>query len=189
MALQLQTPPTLYPLTVAEAKSHLRVDVADDDALIQALISASTQDAEHLMGRAIMPQKWLYTADVFDAEIELDRPTVTAVDYVKYIHPTTGVPTTLSAGVYQTVLLSDHKAKILPAYGQTWPGTRAQPEAVQILFSCGYPDAASVPELIKAWIKLRLGMLYENRVAAGDKNAYAMPFVDGLLDRYRNWSM
>ncbi|MBV9418770.1 MAG: phage head-tail connector protein, partial [Alphaproteobacteria bacterium] len=39
MSLQLTTPPATEPITLAEAKTHLKVDTTDDDALITRLIA------------------------------------------------------------------------------------------------------------------------------------------------------
>lgn len=190
MALQLQTAATGSPVTVDEAKLHLRVSVAEDDTLITALIGAATLDAEHLMGRAVMPQKWQLTLDAFTNSIVLQRPPVTGVDSVKYVDAATGTLTTIAPAMYQFAGASDYAARVVPAYGQSWPAARTQPEAVQIIFSTGYADAAKVPELIKAWIKLRVGALYENREAwtVGQK-IERNEHVDFLLDRYRVWSL
>lgn len=202
MTLKLQTAATLLPVSLAEAKLHLRVDVTDDDALITSLIGAATLDAEHLMGRAVMPQKWQLMLDSFIQQppvqhyqvvssvqaLDLQRPPVTGVDSIKYVN-SSGVLTTVDPSVYQFVSGSDYTARVVPAYGQSWPTPRLQPEAVQIVFSCGYADAASVPEPIKAWIKLRIGGLYENRESVVIDTRVAMiqtPF-DSLLDRYRTW--
>jgi uncharacterized phiE125 gp8 family phage protein len=202
MALQLQTAATADPVTLAEAKLHLRVDITADDALITSLITAATLDAEHISGRALMPQKWLLTLDSFVKptaqwgmyvpavqSIDLPRPPVTGVDSIKYVDAVTGTLTTVNPTVYQVAMASDYTAKIVPAYGQSWPSPRAQPESVQILFSTGYADATKVPEPIKTWIKLKVGALYENRelVAVDTRIAMVqMPF-DSLLDRYRTW--
>ena len=41
MPLQLITPPAIEPVTLDEARAHLKVDTADDDTLITALIAAA----------------------------------------------------------------------------------------------------------------------------------------------------
>ena len=191
MSSQLQTPATLSPVTLAEAKLHLRVDVTDDDSLIQAFIDAATLEAEHLMGRAIMAQKWRYTSDRFDEEIVLMRPPVTAIDSVKYVEPVAGVLTTIDPLDYVLVTLSDYGSSVIPAYAAEWPSVREQADAVQIVFSTGYADAASVPAPIKTWIMLQVAAMYENRasevIATG--SPVKLGFVDSLLDRYRGWSL
>ena len=184
MALTIHTKAALQPITLADAKLHLRVDDSAEDALIAALIDAATQSAEHIMGRAIMPQKWLLTADKFDAVMQLNKPTVTAIDSIKYVDDS-GALVTLSPSVYLGVLASAYTASVSPAYSQSWPSTRAQPEAVQIVFSCGYADAASVPAPIIAWIKLCLGAMYENRSLATDRPTHSLGFADSLLDAGR----
>jgi uncharacterized phiE125 gp8 family phage protein len=192
MPLKLITPRTLQPVTLAEAKLHLRVDTSDDDALITALIIAATDDAEALMQRAVLPQTWKLTLDSFGgasswACIELQRPTVIAVTSVYYNQASDGVLTLLDPSAYQLAAASDYTARLLPAYGTYWPDLRDQAEAVQVTFTAGYADAAAVPELIKAWIKLRVAALYENRSAwtGGMKEAIQRnEFVDRLLDRY-----
>lgn len=194
MPLRIQTPADALPLKLQDAKLHCRViaDVSDvspcpEDDLLEALIGAATLDAEHMMGRAVMQQKWQVTLDAFAPSIDLQRPPVTAIDSIKYVD-TAGVLQTLPTTDYQFVGASDYTARVVPAYGKAWPATRAQPEAVQIVFSCGYADAASVPELIKAWIKLRVGALYENREAWSVGQAIEPnDHVDRLLDRYRAW--
>lgn len=190
MSLKLSTAASALPVTLAEGKLHLRVTGTTDDDLITAMLTAATANAEHIMGRALMPQKWTLTLDEFDCEIPLQRPPVTAIDSVKYVEPDAGVLTTVSASVYQLVNGNDYTASVVPAYQQYWPFPRCQPEAVQIIFSCGYANAAAVPEPIKSWIKLRLGTMFENRestvvVVGGRLTLVELPFSDSLLDPYR----
>jgi hypothetical protein len=116
------------------------------------------------------------------------RPTVTAVDSIIYTAQD-GTETTLSGAAYTLANASDYRALVLPAYGTVWPVARCQPESVQIIFSSGYADADFVPEPIKAWIKLRVGALYENREAWTAGGAIARnEFLDHLLDRYKTWA-
>ena len=180
------TPRALQPITLAEAKLHLRVDTGSDDTLINVLIIAATDAAEHLMGRAVLPQTWQLTLDSFEAnEITLQKPPISAITSVKYLQSSDGVLTTLSPGAYVLATANDYTARLVPAYGTNWPASRRMPEAVRIVFVTGYADATSVPELIKAWIKLRLAALYENRQAWTEGKAIEQnPFVDRLLDRY-----
>lgn len=186
MALKLLTPPALACVTLAEAKLHCRIDVSDDDALITQLVDAATQEAEHVMKRAIMPQQWQLALDAFVACIELRRPTVTAVDSIKYIAAATGTLTTLPGSEYLADLDGELVGRVTPAYGKSWPDTRCQLSAVQVVFTCGWADANSVPAVIKRWICLRVGALYEHREAwTLGKPIERNEFVDQLLDRYR----
>ena len=63
MSLKLVTAASTYPVTLAEAKLHLRVDSTDEDTLITALITAATEMCEQKTGRAIMQQTWDVTLD------------------------------------------------------------------------------------------------------------------------------
>ena len=57
MPLQLVTPPAEEPVSLAEARLHLRVDFTDDDALITSLIAAARQAAETLTGRQFVTDR------------------------------------------------------------------------------------------------------------------------------------
>lgn len=187
MSLRLHTAPTDKPVTLAAMQEHLRIDAGAEESLINALIDAATASAEHIMGRAIMPQKWQLMADSFD-DLLLKMPTVTAVDSVKYVN-TSGALTTLDPSVYQTVLGSDYEASVQLAYGQSWPDVRNQPECVQVIFSCGYADAGSVPAPIVAWIKLCVGALFANRELETDRQTYSLGIADRMLDRYKVYAI
>jgi uncharacterized phiE125 gp8 family phage protein len=199
MSLKLITAPASEPITLADAKLHLRVDigVTADDTLITALIVAARQGAEHITGRALMPQTWELALDSFDEQnsatsahayrITLPKPPFVSITSVKYLD-TAGMLQTMAAADY---LLDTHDepARIMPAYGTCWPATRDQANAVLIRYQAGYADAAAVPQQIKNWMLLRIGMLHANResVVAGISIA-EVPQVDRLLDAYRVWS-
>ena len=189
MALKLITAPSTYPVTLAEAKLHCRVDIADDDTLITALITAATEMAEQKTGRAIMTQTLELTLDAFPEAFELTRVPVQSITSVKY-YDTTGAQQTLSNTLYALDAADDFGfAYISPVYAGVWPNTRDQINAVAVRYVAGYADAASVPQSIKNWILLMVSTMYANR----ETEAYSsravsttvqMQFVDRLLDRY-----
>ena len=179
------------PVSLSEAKAHLRVDHTDDDTLIGALITAARQDAEARMGRTLLPTSWKLELDAFPAGrcIRLHWPVVTAVTSVKYRDPA-GVQETWDPANYQLDATSE-PARLCLAPDADWPDTQDdRVNAVEILYTAGWANAAAVPGVIKAWIKLRLGTLYEHRaeVSAGMPISQ-IPFVDHLLDPYRVWSL
>jgi hypothetical protein len=65
LSTQLVTPPIAEPVTLAQAKLHLRVDFDDDDTLIAALITAAREYCEKQTRRAFFNQTWQRTLDFF----------------------------------------------------------------------------------------------------------------------------
>lgn len=191
MALKLITAATALAVSLVEAKAHLRVDVADDDALITALIAAATEAAEQAMaGRAVMPQTWEYTLDAFPGAFALTRLPVASVTSITYAEAVAGNATVLSGSAYTLDVADDYGfAYVTPAYNTSWPRTRDQVNAVALRYVAGYANAAAVPESIKAWIKLQIGAMYENREAEGTAQTFKLGYADRLLDRYKLWGV
>lgn len=186
---QLVTPTdeALLAVSLDDAKLHLRVDHADEDDLIVLLIRAAMEDAEAVMGRALLPQTWRQRLDAWPAgPVELGPASVIAVTAVTSIDPD-GTPVDLDVLDEVQLQADDLTARLWPAYGSSWPATRAQPDAVSITYTCGtWGTPAAVPALVLAWIKLRIGALYLHREAwTSGKAIERNEHVDGLLDRYR----
>lgn len=209
MPLQRIVDPTVEPMTLDEAKLHLRVDHTLDDALITAMISACRDFAETKTQRSLMTQTWVLTLDSFpgpslmgvpfgrayslpEHAIILERPPVQSITSIKYLDTSSTqqtMPTTdyvdLTNGGAQRV---DAPVRITPVFGKIWPINQPQIGAVQVQYIAGYGNAGSnVPGGLKAWMKLRLGAMYENReeIAVGQRIVVSeLPFVDGMLDQY-----
>lgn len=194
MALSLYVAPVSEPVSLSEAKVHLRVsaDQTDEDSLISALIKAAREYAESFTGRAIRTQTWDLKLDAFPCdEIVLPYPPVTSVTSITYVD-TAGSTQTWDSSLYQTSLPSGPdagKARIWPAYGQYFPQTRCQMDAVTVRFVAGYATVSAVPESIKAAVKLLIGHWYMNRehVAVGvGVGAVTVPMAaDSLLWTYK----
>jgi uncharacterized phiE125 gp8 family phage protein len=201
--MQLITPPAGEPVSLAEAKLHLRVDFDDDDSLIQVLISAARQAAETLTNRQLVTARWRMVLDSFPGPslmgvpagqtftlpghaVLLPKSPVQSVVEIRYLD---------MAGAWQVMPAANYivdsacePARITPVFGQIWPIALPQIGAVSVIFDAGYGDASAVPEGIKTWIKLRLGSLYVHReeVASMTRGRIdPLPFIDGLLDPYK----
>lgn len=194
MALKLVTPPTEEPVTLAEAKAHLRVDGADEDSLIGCLITASRQWCEGYQNRAYVTQTWDLVLDEWPSEPPVDRiriplPPLQSVASVKYTDAD-GVQATMPASDY-LVDVASQPGRLVLAYGKSWPTETLRPAAaIEIRFTAGYGAAAAVPETVRQAIKLLVGHLYEHREAASVDEIREAPFaVKALLGLERIWPL
>jgi len=165
MALTLVTAPTAEPITTADAKAHLRVDISDDDDLIDALVVAARRQVELETWRALITQTWKVTLDAFPAgdTLRLPRPPLQSVTHIKYT-PKGGSLTTFDSDSY-IVDTDSEPGRIVLYSGESWPGDTLQiVNGVEIQFVAGYGDSANdVPqELIQAML-LMIGHWYEHR--------------------------
>jgi hypothetical protein len=82
---------------------------------------------------------------------------------------------------------------IVPAFGEAWPETRDQINAVRVTYTAGYlaggtndQRRAAVPMPIRQWIMLAVGRSYEFREAlVQGQPLQPIGFADSLLDTYR----
>jgi uncharacterized phiE125 gp8 family phage protein len=185
MTLRLITPPGTEPISLAEAKAHLRVTHSLEDSLITSLITAARDMCEQKIGRSLIQTTWEVTHDFFPDEIRLDMPPVLAVASLKYVDEA-GVLQTWGAGNYY-VDKDREPGWVLPAFGLSWPVTREQANAVRVQYTSGYGvDATTVPAALKSWILVTIGSLYENRESFIVGTIVQKPtFFDSLLDAYR----
>lgn len=204
MGYQLVSAPAVEPLDVTTAKNHLRVDVTDDDILIGLLIVAARQYAEQITGRSFISQQWKFVADRFPGgqswqsepfgedfslpanAFLLEKGPVQSIDSIKYID-TGSIQQTVAPSVY-VADFSGTLARVAPRFGQIWPVPLPQIGSVEVTFTAGYGLAAAVPQGVKQWLLLRIGVLYENReevVIGRSVTVTPLPFVDGLLNPYR----
>lgn len=178
MAVEVVTAPADEPVTLQEAKDHLRVEVSTDDALIQRLITDAREWAERFTRRALVTQTWRLWLDAFPAgpglygpAIALPGGKVQSVSNLKYVDAA-GVLQTLAGADYALVAKDPQKpALLVPAYGKAWPGARGEPNAVQVEYVTGYGAAAAVPAIVRQAILLHAGWHYAAR-EADDKNTF-----------------
>lgn len=139
MALQLITPPTREPLSLAETKAHLRIDGTDEDNLIRALIPSARRYCEGFLNRALLTQTWDLWLDAFPGKdhIDIPLPPLQSVTHIKY-YDTDGTEATMDSADYIVDAVSE-PGRIVLAYGESWPSTILRPaKGVVMRFVAGY---------------------------------------------------
>lgn len=161
MPLQLISAPSAYPLSLAEAKLHLRVDIDDDDALITALISAACDYAQAETRKQIVSARYKQVMDAFPGPsllgipygrpftlpghaIYLERNPVLLVDSIQYLD-TGGSVQTMPQTDYTVDYASD-PVRITPVFGKIWPIPLPQIGAVWVSFKSGYAAPITVDQ-------------------------------------------
>lgn len=189
MKLKRITPPAELVVSLAEAKAHLRVEHADEDAYIQSLVHAAISHLDGwsgTLGRCLVEQTWEVTLDAFPVgAIHLPLGDVIAVVSVTY-DDTAGDEQTVPPADY----LLDNRSLdgwVVPVSGVSWPDTLDAVNAVRVRYTAGYgAAAAAVPAAIKHAILMLVAHWYANREAVTAGGASALPMaVDALTHPFR----
>lgn len=173
-ALTLVSGPAVAPVSLDEAKDHLRVEHFDDDTLIQRLVDTAIAyvDARGVLARAMISQTWAQTGYGWSGRVDLTLTPVQSLSAVKYFD---------TDNAEQTATLSDFRliGGALNSYVEpvgSWPQTFDRPDALKLEYVAGYGDAASdVPETIRNAILMLAGHWYENREAFSEMTPKSVP--------------
>ena len=160
------TPPAVEPVTLAEAKIHLRVDVADDDLLIGTVIGAAREMVESFLRRTLITTIVDLFLDSFPGAagvIYVPSPPLQSVTSIKFFD-TSGVQQTLPVADY-LVDTATEPGRITPSPDAlTWENTELRTNAVVVRYVAGYgAEETDVPDAIRASILLIIADLYEHR--------------------------
>jgi hypothetical protein len=195
---------TLEPLTLAEAKLHLRLEIPDDDSLVATLIEAARLRAQALLRMTLLSTTYNWYQDQFPASangyynrlvrmmgpnpqwlpngaaiLYVPNPPLVSVASVQYWSPM-GVYTTVDPSIY--FVSTGLGSRIQPLIGHVWPVVRPQIDGVAVQYTAGYPTADSIPASVKAACKLMVGHWYEHREEVIDGSITVVPnAVDALL--------
>jgi uncharacterized phiE125 gp8 family phage protein len=182
MSLSLTTPPAAEPVTLDQAKAHLKVDTTDDDALITSLIAAARARAEWHTGRAFITQSWTFWLDGWpcDGVIEIPLPPVQSISAVT-AYALDDSATVLDAATWQIDTASAPARLALKPNASPPVNLRAL-NAIAIAFTAGYGGASDVPAPIVQAVLMILAALYAHR---GDEAAEIPQDALALLAPYR----
>lgn len=184
MKYSILTAPKIEPVSLADAKMHIRAicgDTTEDEAIISPLITAAREYCENITGRALAEQIIEAYPDKLTTKIYLPRPPLVSIVSIQYTNEC-GAETTISPENYITDMAGGCVAfKKLPQY---------QPDIinpVKITYRAGYTD---LPKTIRQAMLLMIGHWYANRetVAVGALASVEIKLTtDALLKQYKVW--
>ena len=182
---QVVTPASTYPVSLIEAKLHLKVDITTDDALITNLIVAATQVSEEYTNRFFIDTVVNQTSTSFNGLNELFKSKVRSVTHVKYYDSDNAQQTW--ANTNYVVNNEFEPCQINLVVDGTLPSIAQRVDAVECRYTVGYGAASDVPDVIKQAILLTLGNWYANRqsVVIGRISTELPQSAKWLLDTYK----
>jgi uncharacterized phiE125 gp8 family phage protein len=162
--------PDIEPITTAEAKTHMRVEVSDDDTYIDTLITAAREWVEEYTGACLIDQTWqLKFQGYVYGEFRLRRYPI--IEVQSFVYDESGTATTLASTNYEVDGALTKFPKLIQSYNGTISANYTRPITIQ--FRAGFANRSvsptegreKVPAPFKHAIKLLVGHLYENREA------------------------
>lgn len=148
---------------------HLQISSAvtdEDDYIEDILIPAGRERGESATNRQWITATWDLKLRSFPmgTTIRMPKPPLLTVSSITYVD-SNGTTQTLASSRYSVRTYAGPKAQngfVELAYGDVWPTTRAQEDAVTIRFTCGYgATAASVPTQLRRALLVDIASMYE----------------------------
>ena len=197
METTLKTAPVAEPISLDEAKRHLRIDIdeTDHDDYLHDLIVVAREQVEMITWRKLVTQTWYAYLQRWPSGNYIELPfgklqsvtpeTIDGVSGIKYIDSDGDEYAWTSA---EYIVGTDYqRGRITLVDGYTWPNETLYPSnPIEIVFICGYGLATSVPPQIKQAMKMIMSELFENRETSLIGVSFQeMDTVNNLLSNFR----
>jgi len=179
------TPPTAEPLTLAQVKTHLRLDGSEEDTLLTSLITTAREHLERETGLCLITQSWRSYLDRWskDGIVRIEKYPVRTIDAVTVYE---------ADGTAVEVPLEDHLLDGEGHPARLWLKSPPEPgqamNGIEIDFSAGFGEAgADVPDTLKRAMSIHIAHMFAFRgVVSPDQQPAGIP--DGyerLIAPYR----
>lgn len=182
---QIYTAATTLPVSVADAKAHLRVTHSDHDSLIEDLIWGGVKAFEKRANVCLSDQTWkAFFSKAYD-EIEIWKYPVTSVTRIEYYDDDNALQT-LSTDDYFSNIDSGSTAydpRPCVIIIEDTPSTYERDDALIVTFEAGYTTIDyDVKQAILAWVY----RMYEN---PNDPVTEKLSFFDRVVDGDRSYGI
>jgi hypothetical protein len=196
---------TVKAVTLAEARTHLRMDATDSDGYIETLIDVAHEYVQARLGRTLTTATYRMTLDKFPRRtgayrndsspyyamptaywdfalpltavpIELPYPPAAEVTRVAYTRDTDDAVIEMEPGVDYIADTGALPPAIRPKFSRSWPqDCRLYPGSVVVEWTAGYGDASTVPPQVRHAMLMLLTHYFENRSAIADRAGTPVP--------------
>jgi phage conserved hypothetical protein, phiE125 gp8 family len=186
--------PSILPVTVEEVKQSLRIDTADDDAVIERDIRAAVAHYEGwtgILGIVLVEQTWRQEFDSFDC-LHLPLGPVIAVSSVKWRNKE-GQIATIDQADYALRTDGAGRSFVQFRHGYHHPPDLYESAAVQVEYRAGWantddtPPKPTVPDDIRVAMIMRVQLGYDEAAKANSANLERAE--DALISKYRRFSL
>ncbi len=168
------------PLSLADAKSWLKVTSSADDALLQVLIDACTEYGQKYTAREFTDNNYTLLIDCLADRIRLTRNPIDTITSIEH----------LLAGVFTLIPSTDYYKKDLTQWVEilledtkSWPtNTDDKEHAIRIIFMT---KAYNCGNLIEQALKLHVAYWYSNRGDCDCESSAQLSGADGLYSTIR----
>lgn len=182
----LITPPASLPVTVDEAKRHIREIGTEQDAVIEGLIEAAVSHLDGWtgsLGRCLVEQTWRADYGSFCREMPLPLAPVTEIVSVTWRNED-GQLATVDSDDYLLKTEADGTSHLRFRNAYSFPTGLYESDPINVTFKAGYPEVAgesTVPSAIKVAIMLMVGHWFNNRETASADAMQEIPFGAEVL--------
>jgi uncharacterized phiE125 gp8 family phage protein len=167
MPLILLAGPVEEPVTLAEARAHLRLDGTEENGLVTALIAAARAALEAETRRAFMTQSWRLVLDAWpQGALMLPLAPVQDVTAVA-VAGADGAMVPLDAEFYDVALAGD-APRLAPKPGAAFPDPAIRLGGIAVDFTAGYDGAEDVPPPLRQALLMLVAGWFEQREAAAE---------------------
>ena len=191
MTAALITGPALEPVSLDDAKAHLRLDTDDDDTLLTAAIAAARVHVEALTRRLLIEQGWRVYLDRWPQKriVTLSPAPLISVDTVT-VYDASGDPAVVDADDYEVDTIAVPGRLVLAGSAPVSAGQAVN--GIEIDVTAGYgPSSVDVPAPLRQAIMMLVAHWYEHRGAVGHDMAGSIPPLgfDALIAPFRILSL
>jgi len=190
MATTLLTAPGVEPITLTEAKAHMRIDHTAEDDTITEMIGAARQALEDTSDLALIDQTWRVQLDAWPDRaasgiVELPKRPAQSITAVR-VTSMDGTQATLPTMAYE-LISAGGLARLVKTPTAIWPSPGRIAGGIEIDYVAGYGDAASyVPRALRQALLMVIAHVYENRELLSRDSGTALPRgVEALLAPYK----